>query len=379
MVVIVITIATVGGGWWALGRIDPLLALPGVGWAAALLALLHPSPDRQTASVAALVLILILAVSSSLLANRLPSMQLLVTGFGVWFAVAAAIALWALIRRVFAPGWGRRTAGLAMTVTLGLMVQWLAWPAVQWMYEPADAGSRPLAVDVLTALPLQSQDSIADQLSQPHLAGAPFLASLQEHAMVRLIDAVPADRPQAAPLLLLAHPHALPPEQLVTIDAWVRQGGRAVILADGLLSWPPPGPLGDSRNPPLTSMLGPLLDHWGLQLDAPAGLAARAVSVQDMGHKVTMFSPGQFRLIRAGCRIIQRGLIADCRIGQGRAIVVADADLLYQPNWLPAVPADGHGTEANWSASNPHWLLARLDNLAGVTRRPAFARPVWVR
>ncbi|QJQ33312.1 hypothetical protein GV829_13415 [Sphingomonas lacunae] len=378
MVVAVVAIAVVGGGWLTLGRVDPLLALPGMGWAASILVLLHPRADRTIASVATLLLLLIFAVTCSLLANRLPMVQLLLTGFGSWIAVTTALFLWTRLRRITAKGWGRRAAAAVMAIGLGVLVQWLSWPAVQWMYDPARVGDRSLSVDVLTALPLQSPAGLTDQLAGMAAPDAPVLLSLRQHANVRLIDRVAADRSPAGPLLLLAHPRALPPDQLVAIDAWIRNGGGAVILADGLLSWAPERPIGDPANPPLTSMLGPLLAHWGLELDAPSGLQERHLSVQDMGHKVTMVSPGQLRRVRGGCRVIHQGKMADCRIGQGRAIIVADADLLNQASWLPAVPGDGHGTEANWSASNPHWLLARLDNLAGVSRRPALARPVWV-
>jgi hypothetical protein len=125
-------------------------------------------------------------------------------------------------------------------------------------------------------------------------------------------------------------------------------------------------------------MLGPLLDHWGVRLDAPQGLAVRTVSIHDMGYKVAMVSPGRLHSASSQCQLVHGGLMADCRIGQGRALIVADADLLDDRNWLPSAPVDGHGTEANWSNSNPLWLLARLDKLAGVARGPALARPVWV-
>lgn len=379
MLLVVLAIALVGGGWLALGRIDPLLALPGIGWAAASLALLHPSPDRRVASYAALVLLLLLGVACGLLANRLPTMQLLVTGFGSWVAVAVAVGAWSFLKDRLAPGWRRIAVAAVMTVSLGLLVQALAWPAVRWMYEPATTGNRSLVVDVLTSLPLHRQDDQGHQMTGLQLPDAPFLLALRHHAAVRLTDSVPADGSRNSPLLLLAHPHAVPPAQLVATDALVRSGGSVLILADGLLSWPQPYPLGDPRNPPVTSMLGPLLDHWGLRLDAPADLGVRSISVHDMGKKLTMVSPGRLHSVGEECRILHGGLMADCRIGRGRALVVADADLLDERNWQPFLPADGQGTEASWSNSNPHWLLARLDNLAGVTRRPALARPVWVR
>jgi ABC-type uncharacterized transport system involved in gliding motility auxiliary subunit len=74
---------------------------------------------------------------------------------------------------------------------------------------------------------------------------------------------------QRARLLLMAHPLAQPAEALVALDAWVRGGGRLLLLADPMLEWPSERPLGDPlRPPPMFADTG-LLKHWGLRLDAP--------------------------------------------------------------------------------------------------------------
>lgn len=376
---LVVAIALVGGGWWALGRADPMLALPGIGWATAALVLLHPQPDRRTASVGVIFLLLLLAVLSSLLANRLPLMQLLCFGLAAWLLIAVTTLLWNSIRRRWPSGWSRRSAALVMTLCVGLLGQALGWPLTNAMFEPATTGDKLLTVDVLTSLPLHPADSFGKQLAGQATSQDPVLMALNHHARVRLVDSVPADAGRAGNVVLLAHPRALAPEQLVAVDSMVRNGGHVLILADGLLSWPMPHALGDPRNPPVSSMLGPLLSHWGLQLDAPAGLVGRRREIYDLGHRLALFSPGRLRSDGGACQIMHDAMMADCRLGRGRAVVVADADLLNAAMWLPVRPDDGHGTEASWSASNPHWLVARLDNLAGVTRRPALARPVWVR
>jgi hypothetical protein len=66
-----------------------------------------------------------------------------------------------------------------------------------------------------------------------------------------------------------------------------------------------------------------LLAHWGLRLDAPdqRGPAVRRLADFD----VLTVSPG--RLV-GRCAISADALVAQCRIGKGEAIVVADADLL---------------------------------------------------
>ena len=372
-------IALVGGGWWSLGRVDPLLALPGLGWAVALFALAHPTSDREIASIATFAVTFGLATISVLLANRMPLVQLLVSGFVCWFLAAMAVAYVGWLRRKPWRGPRRWSAAVSFLVVMGLATQWLGWPLVQSMYEPASAGDRRLAVDVLTSLPLQPRANVgallADQVDPP----GPVLSVLRGHADVTFLNSIGSSGPHSGHILLLAHPHAMAPAELVAVDDWVRRGGNALVLADGLLTWPAPYPLGDARNPPITSMLGPLLAHWGLRLDAPVGLDAKPRAMVDQGTRVVLMSPGRLLATGTACHVSQSGYLADCRLGEGRAIIVADADLLHAAVWNPTLSDSNDGTEASWTASNPHWLIARLDNLAGITRRPAFARPVWVR
>ena len=67
----------------------------------------------------------------------------------------------------------------------------------------------------------------------------------------------------------MAHPLAQTAENLVALDAWVRGGGRVLLLADPMLEWPSKRPLGDPLRPPPMFMDTGLLAHWGLRLDAP--------------------------------------------------------------------------------------------------------------
>jgi hypothetical protein len=96
-----------------------------------------------------------------------------------------------------------------------------------------------------------------------------------------------------------------------------------LLLADPVLEWSSKRPLGDPlRPPPMFADTG-LLAHWGLRLDAPdeRGPAVRSLA----SYRVLTVSPGA---LYGRCKISTDRLVADCRIGKGRAIVVADADLL---------------------------------------------------
>jgi hypothetical protein len=124
----------------------------------------------------------------------------------------------------------------------------------------------------------------------------------------------------------MAQPAAQPPEDLVALDDWVRGGGRVLLLADPMLEWPSSRPLGDPLRAPPTFVDTGLLQHWGLRLDAPDVQGEQKLKVA--GYPVLTVSPGT---LAGRCSIGDGGLVADCRIGKGRAIVVADADFLDAP------------------------------------------------
>ena len=178
-------------------------------------------------------------------------------------------------------------------------------------------------------------------------------------------------------LLLLAQPRRLAPAELVRLDEWVRGGGRALILTDPLLLWPNNLPLGDGRRPPPVGMLGPLLSHWGLRLEAPEKAEVRARTLIDGGarRRLTLAAPG--RLVREGgaCRVEEEGLIADCAIGRGRARIVADADLMHDNLWL--VPGAIYRDKYRRLADNPLIVASWLDGLAGLPRPRSVGAVAW--
>lgn len=184
---------------------------------------------------------------------------------------------------------------------------------------PARAPDKPRPeLFLITALPIVWGESFG--LDQP---GSPALKALEAHYRVTLID-LPSQLPAGA-LLLAAQPRALPAEELVSFDRWVRAGGRLVLLADPALEWPSELPLGDRRRPPMAFPDTGLLRHWGLRLDAPDQRGPRQQRLG--GHQVLTASPGTLSGGGA-CRPGDDGLSAGCRLGTGEAIVIADADFL---------------------------------------------------
>jgi hypothetical protein len=94
--------------------------------------------------------------------------------------------------------------------------------------------------------------------------------------------------------------------------------------------------LGDRRRPQDIVLLSPILARWGLELrfdeDQPAGEHDGAGK---RGRCVPVNLPGQFAPRPGGhdarCAIVREGLVARCRIGRGRALIVADA-ALFEPS-----------------------------------------------
>jgi hypothetical protein len=203
---------------------------------------------------------------------------------------------------------------------------------------PRPPGERPTLL-LLTSLPLV----LADQFTLKG-GGSPALKALETRYRVVPISVTDTADLAKGRLLLMAHPLAQPAEDLVALDAWVRGGGRVLLLADPMLEWPSARPLGDPLRPPPMFMDTGLLAHWGLRLDAPDERGSREESLA--GRKVMTDSPG--RLV-GGCAIGAGGLAARCRIGKGRATIIADADFL---------DAERLGRPANLDA-----LLAELAGL----------------
>ena len=191
---------------------------------------------------------------------------------------------------------------------------------------PRPEKDRPTLL-LLTSLPIVFGDGYS--LSAP---GSPALKALQTRYRVVPISVSSPEELGRGTLLLMAQPRAQPAEDLVALDEWVRSGGRVLLFADPILEWPSARALGDPLRPsPMFTDTG-LLAHWGLRLDGPERPGPQARSLA--GRSVMTISSGS---LSGSCRVEPDGLAAYCKLGRGRAVVVADADL------LDAAGADGAG------------------------------------
>ena len=288
-----------------------------------------------------------------------------------WVA-GAAVALIVDVALALARRRGRRWAAAAAAVLACL----LAVPAVRDGYRAAVAEPLPAApaspkpeVLLMSALPLVwGEGGAFDPASRP----AAIYTALGREFTLHPIDALDEESLGAARLLLLIQPRWLAPGELVALDAWIRRGGRAVILTDPRLDWHSDLPLGDIRRPPPTGLLGPLLDHWGLPMTP--GREGRQVELVGGKRRLIMDHPGRLTPGTAACRA-GPDFLADCRLGAGRAIVLADADLVRDELWVGPGP-DG-GSREHRRSDNPLVVADLLDRLAGVDRPRALGEARW--
>ncbi len=359
-------------GWFAggqalLGRIDPALVLPILFIPATLLALrLQRCDAALRRATMALAILVFLAGQGGLMAwlgHRFAVAQLLLCFTGA--AMALSLADWLWQRQRPARRWAR--AVLALLVTLGWFVSGHMVLAALYAVSPPSASARPSVV-MMTSLPMRwSGGGDLSAMLERGAGSAPALATLEQSFKVDLVDSLISPPVATGATLFLAHPRALAPEELVAIDAFVRTGGRAVILADALSGWPIDYPLGDPRNPPVTSLLTPLLDHWGISLTAARPGETKPQLVWQDDYRLALFSAGRFDHVPKACRSYAKRQIAQCPVGRGQVWLVGDADLLFAPLWQTVVPGAAHLVRAD----NLAWLTDRLDESGARSTRLA--------
>jgi hypothetical protein len=296
-------------------------------------------------------------------------------------SVAASIAIAILFDFAvifFARLPGRR--GLALGGLAGLVLVVVPGPIT--LFERIALHRESAAPDVkpplllLTGLPLiWGEGGLSDALQGSVEPSGAYLVLAKSYE-VEPIDEAASDVLAGSALLLVAQPRPPGPAGLVAIDAWVRDGGRILILTDPMLRWPSELALGDPRRPPGDDGLGPLLAHWGLKLEPPAG--GKMLITRFIDEARIMFAaPGRFVPTNGRCRISDAGLLADCRIGKGRALLIADADMLHDLLWVG--PGSIGKRRAGRLADNAAFLVAKLAELEGHDAPATSDRVDWIK
>lgn len=226
---------------------------------------------------------------------------------------------------------GRRLwIGVALVLGLVLMLSALRF------IEPQEPMQRP-SLGLMTTLPLQwSEGGIEADLAEDAKPHPAFERLAQNYEILPIDDfsVLSSTRPE---ILFLAQPRALAPAEMVKLDKWIRQGGRTLILADPALQWGSLYPLGDKRRPLFTSLLSPLFSHWEIEMVLPI-TDVQPITVREIGAwTIRTQTPGEWLPKPSSglkaCTILAKGLVADCRLGKGRAVIIADADLLDTAYW----------------------------------------------
>ena len=365
----IVALAWIAGGQALLGRIDPALCVPLLVPPMLLLGWWNRHDAAAVRLRAALFGLVVLVTAQALLALSL-------AGSAAWRQLALTIVAGALAASLADAivQWRPRVSMLRWAAALALAVGWFAagHAMLAALYRPAVAVRAP-AVTMLTGLPLRwsAGGDMAAMIAQG-TRDDPALARLTLAGPLSLVDSLADHVPPPGGTLLIAHPRALAPQELVAIDAFVRGGGRVVLLADALSGWPARYPLGDPRNAPVTSLLTPLLDHWGVTLGAAPTEGDGAALLADVeGARLRLSSAGRFDLLPPTCRAFADRHVARCAIGEGEAWLVGDADLIFAPLWRPLVPGADHLRQAD----TMEWLAARLWRGGG----HGLLDPIWIR
>jgi hypothetical protein len=281
---------------------------------------------------------------------------------------AADLVVQAAQRRRRLAGW---VAGAVLALVFLVPAVRSGWEAVA--IGPGDgppADRRPRLL-LMTSLPIVwGEYGAFDPRSRP----SKTYQALREEFDVRPIDSLDSGSLGSARLLLLAQPRWLSPSELVSLDDWVRRGGRTVILADPDLKWPSDLPIGDVRRPLPSSLLGPLLDHWRLELEQPRRDDRVTIRSSLRNRKIVTDSPGRF-IGKAEKGPVRGSVLAFRTVGQGRAILLADADLMRDDLWI-APGRDGDARHRRL-ADNPLYLADLLDEAGGMSRRRVRASVAW--
>ncbi|TCD06187.1 hypothetical protein EYB45_00090 [Erythrobacteraceae bacterium CFH 75059] len=188
------------------------------------------------------------------------------------------------------------------------------------------------ALGFISGLPIYwgEPDGVADALRGPQETHWARTVLEERHELVpldRLGDdqGVPVSELAGLRHLFIAQPRAITAADNVALDRWVREGGRAILVLDPLVTEHSRYPLGDPRRFNDVALVPPVVARWGLAMVIPDN-QQDAVTV---GHaSLPLDQHAEWRVLDGGgdrpCTIGAGGVLAICRVGEGRVLLVAD-------------------------------------------------------
>lgn len=218
---------------------------------------------------------------------------------------------------------------------IALAVLALAAGVAAWLFADEPARERAEPLGLFTSLPIYWSESaglsgMLDGSAQPHWARG----LIEERRSLQPLDVLSAEGLDSFEDILLAQPRTLSPTENVALDGWVRGGGRLLLFADPLLTQHSSFAIGDKRRPQDAVLLSPILSRWGLELQFDDSQQPGEHIIEFLGGEVPVDLPGRFLLAAttedapARCELLAGGIAADCTLGKGRALILADAALL---------------------------------------------------
>ena len=213
----------------------------------------------------------------------------------------------------------------------------------------------------MTSLPIiWGEGTSMSEIISGEAAPEPIYVHWQNRYRIEAVDSFETLSGSDIDLIILAQPKAMDPADIAAVDTWIRAGGRAIILTDPMLVWPSELPLGDARRPLATSLLSPLLNHWGLELLAPDDTGSDVVELELGDLMIVTAGIGTFGLAdqadgtKGPCALSAGKVLAQCEIGDGQAILIADADFLFSGFW---------SEDTGWITGKPSNAMKLTDHL----------------
>jgi len=153
---------------------------------------------------------------------------------------------------------------------------------------------------------------------------------LEEDFTLSPLDYLSSDALAGREFLLMAQPRGLSAEENLALDTWVRSGGTLLLFADPMMTGESRFHLGDRRRPQDVALLSPILARWGLEMQFDASQPEGPQLVDHFGDALPVNLRGQLHYAGESpyCNIPGDGLLAHCVIGDGQAMIVADAAML---------------------------------------------------
>lgn len=219
-----------------------------------------------------------------------------------------------------------------------------AAPAATTTSAPFPQDRAPLGL--MTSLPLYWPEgaSLADIAAGSAVAPWQRRAIETRFVIVPLdtLSPVPAlspDAPDTDPLagltrLAVIQPRGLAPADNVALDAWVRGGGRLLLVLDPMLTGEYVAPLGDPRRPVDSALVPPVVARWGMAISFDAAQEPAVTPAPPGEGTLPLALSGRIAITdpqAARCTVRAQGALAICKVGKGQVTLVADAALFEHP------------------------------------------------